>query len=68
MLLEVSGGVDVGRELDLQFMLLGLPEGLNPRAKVVRREPPDRMAVQFLALGLQDKGSLQRFVEWGLWS
>jgi CheY-like chemotaxis protein len=66
MLLEGSGGLEVGRELDLQFMLPGAPEGLNPRARVVRREPPDWMAVQFLPLRLQDGFSLRRFIQGGM--
>ena len=65
MLLEGSGGVAVGRKLDLQFRLPGGSEGLNPRAKVVRREPPDWMAVQFLPLRLQDSSSLRRFIQGG---
>jgi CheY-like chemotaxis protein len=63
MLLESSGGLEVGRELDLQFNLPGVPEGLNPRAKVVGREPPDRMAVQFLLKSAQDQDSLRRFIQ-----
>jgi hypothetical protein len=38
MLLETSGGLDVGQEAELQFELPDITGQLNPRAAVVRKE------------------------------
>jgi CheY-like chemotaxis protein len=62
MLLDLSGGLAVGQELWLRFSLPGIPLTLNPRAKVVRKERPDRMAVQFLEPSPEDRQALQNFI------
>lgn len=62
MLLDPSGGLEVGQELWLRFSLPRIPLTLNPRAKVVRRERPDRMGVQFLELTPEDRKALQDFI------
>lgn len=62
MLLEPSGGLDVGQEMWLRFSLPEMSLTLNPHAKVVRKERPDRMAVQFLDLSLEDRKTLQDFI------
>lgn len=62
MLLESSGGLDIGQELELRFSVPASPGLLNPRAKLVRREAPDRMAVQFLELGADDRKAIQAYI------
>jgi CheY-like chemotaxis protein len=62
MLLEPSGGLEVGQELWLRFSLPRIPQTLNPRAKVVRRERPDRMGIWFLELSPEDRKALQDFI------
>ena len=62
MLLETSGGLEAGREVELRFSLPATPSLLNPRAKVVRREPPDRMAVQFLELSSEERKAIQEYI------
>lgn len=62
MLLDHSGGLEVGQELDLQLTLPGDPLTLNPRAKVVRREAPDRMGVQFVAASSEDRKAIRDFI------
>lgn len=62
MLLESSGGLDIGQELELRFSVPASPDLLNPRAKLVRREAPDRMAVQFLELGADDRKAIQAYI------
>lgn len=62
MLLETSGGLEPGQEVELRFSVQNTPDVLNPRAKVVRREPPDRMAVQFLALSFEDRKAIQSYI------
>ena len=62
MLLEPSGGLEVGQELWLRFSLPRIPQTLNPRAIVVRREQPDRAGVWFLDLAPEDRNALQDFI------
>lgn len=62
MLLEASGDAEVGQELELRFTLPQMPELLNPRAIVVRKEPPDRIGVQFLDLRPEDRKAIEAFV------
>lgn len=62
MLLDTSGGLEVGREAELRFSLPPAPGMLNPRARVVRREPPDRMAMRFLSLSEEDRQAIQAYI------
>ena len=62
MLLEPTGGLEVGQELWLRFSLPRIPVTLNPKARISRREPPDRMAVEFLGLAAEDRKALQDFI------
>ncbi|MGE5327245.1 MAG: response regulator [Deltaproteobacteria bacterium] len=62
MLLEASGGLEPGHEVELRFTVSPIPEVLNPRGIVVRREPPDRMAVQFMDLSLEDRKAIQAYI------
>ncbi|MGO9270431.1 MAG: response regulator [Terriglobia bacterium] len=59
MLLEPSRGLEVGQELDLAFNLPGVPEQLKLRAKVVRKEPPDRIAAEFVSMSLEEKAAIK---------
>jgi CheY-like chemotaxis protein len=62
MLLETSGGLWEGQEVELQFSLPTSGEALNPRARVVRKEPPDRIAVQFTALAPEERQAIQAYI------
>ncbi len=62
MLLETSGGLECGQQLELRFSVPSSPSLLNPRATVVRREPPDRMAVQFADLSFEDRKAIQGYI------
>jgi len=62
MLLEPSGGLEVGQEVELRFALPQNPQILNPRASVVRRAPPDRIAVHFSELSPEDRKAIQQFI------
>jgi two-component system, chemotaxis family, chemotaxis protein CheY len=62
MLLEASGGLEPGQKVELRFSVPPIPDVLNPHAAVVRRQPPDRMAVQFLDLGFEDRKAIQSYI------
>ncbi len=62
MLLEASGGLDVGQSTELQFALPDTEGRVSPHAIVVRKEPSDRMALQFTVLAPQDHRALGDFV------
>ncbi len=63
MLLEPSHGLEVGQEFDLAFNLPGIPEQLKLRAKVVRKEPSDRIAVEFVNMGLEEVAAIRSHVQ-----
>ena len=63
MLLEPSRGLEVGQEIDLAFHLPGLPQPLKLRAKVVRKEPSDRIAVEFVNMALEEKASIRHHIQ-----
>jgi CheY-like chemotaxis protein len=62
MLLESSGGLEQGQEVQLRFSLPPVQEALNPRARIVRRDPPDRMAVHFTALAPEERKAIQAYI------
>lgn len=85
MLLEPSGGLDVGQEVELEFSLpvvIAKHETVPPkprrsifaepaapeagprriRARVLRKAPPDRVAVQFVSLAPQNAEVIRRFI------
>lgn len=84
ILLEPSGGLEVGQELAMEFSLPQLPEPqdavqralatpgsearprhqgpLKVRGRVVRREPPDRVGLQFLSLSAEELDVIQRYI------
>lgn len=66
MLLEPSGGLAVGQEFDLTFEVPEAPARLQVRARAVRKEPPDRIAVEFLAPALEAREAIQRYINAGV--
>ena len=62
ILLEPSRGIEVGQEFDLAFNLPGAPEQLKVRAKVVRKEPPDRIAAEFINLSSEQKTAIRSLI------
>jgi hypothetical protein len=66
MLLESPGTVGVGEELELEFAIPQVPEPLRPRAKVVRKEPLDRIGVRFITLTAEAREIIRRYVSAGV--
>ena len=66
MLLGASGGVDVGQEMEVNFLLPYFPKPVKTRAQVLRREPPDHMTVAFSCLTLEERGAIQKHVLGGV--
>jgi CheY-like chemotaxis protein len=62
MLLEHSGSLSAGMPVELRFSVPSSPGILNPHATVVRREPPDRIGVQFVDLSAEDRKSIQGYI------
>jgi len=62
MLLDQSGGLEIGQEVELRFSLPQNPNALNPRAKIVRKDPSNRMAVHFVDLSAGDHKSIQAYI------
>lgn len=62
MLLDQSGGLEVGREVELRFTLPQIPEALNPRGKVVRVDASSHMGVHFEGLSAEDRKAIQAYI------
>jgi hypothetical protein len=62
MLLETANGLTVGEELELQFELPKVPRPLSLKAKAVRRELPNRIAVSFLALPASHQQAIRSYI------
>lgn len=62
MLLESTGGLEAEQEIELQFSLPQAPAPVSPVAKVIRKEPPNRIAVQFVTISRDDRKVIQDYI------
>jgi CheY-like chemotaxis protein len=62
MLIAPSGGVEKGQVLRLEFSMPNRKKPLRPRAKVLRRDPPDRIAVQFTAIEPEEVEAIRDYI------
>jgi len=62
MLLEKAGGLRVGEEVELQFDLPEVAPPMKLRAKTVRRDLPDRIAVAFQALSPDYRKAIRNYI------
>ena len=65
MLLEPSGGLESGEEVNLDFTISPGQEHLSLRAKIVHKEPPDRIGVQFQDLTSKDQETIRQYIVHG---
>jgi CheY-like chemotaxis protein len=63
MSLTPSGGLEEGGELQLEFRMAGLAKLLTPRGKVVRKDPPDQVAIAFTSLAEMGREAICRYIE-----
>ncbi len=54
--------VDIGQEVELEFSLPPASNRLRARAKVARRELPDRLAAQFVAISPPDRQTIRHYI------
>ncbi|MFB3924122.1 MAG: response regulator [Terriglobia bacterium] len=62
MLLETSGGLTTSAGVQLEFTLPPTASALYPQARVLRKDPPDRMAVEFTVLTSEDSAGLEKYI------
>ncbi len=62
MLLEDSNQVAIGLEVDLEFLMPQAQSPFKLRAKIVRKQSPNRMAVHFVALKTIELQSIQQYL------
>jgi CheY-like chemotaxis protein len=62
LLMEPSSGVEVGQQLNLEFQLPSLERPLHARARVLRKEAPDRVAVEFTDIAIRDREAIQQYI------
>jgi CheY-like chemotaxis protein len=62
MLIASSGGVEKGRVLRLEFSMPNRRKPLRPSGTVLRKEPPDRIAVQFTTIAPEEVEAIRDYV------
>jgi CheY-like chemotaxis protein len=62
MLLGPSGGLDVGQEVEIEFDVPTAKTPVKTRAKVLRRDKPDHIAVEFTSLSLKDRDAIKSYI------
>jgi CheY-like chemotaxis protein len=60
MLLDSAGGMGLGQEFDLEFLIPPGPKPILARARTVRQEASDHVAIEFVTLRPEDQQVLQR--------
>lgn len=63
MKLEISGGADEGQQLELEFMIPQVPTPLKLHGTVLRKDPPDYIAVRFLTLSPEQRDAIRVYIE-----
>ena len=62
MLIEPSGGVDPGQLLRLEFCMPNRKKPVKTAAKVLRKDAPDRIAMQFTAIEPDDVEAIRDYI------
>ena len=62
MLLEPSIALKAGQEIQLEFMIPGPAVSLKLRARVVRKELKERVAVEFVKVKPEDQGAIRSYI------
>ena len=62
MLLELTDEMPVGLEAEMEFLIPQASEPVRVRAKVARKENPDRVGIRFLSLTPAEKIAIQRYI------
>jgi CheY-like chemotaxis protein len=62
MLLQPSVGIDLGQEVALEFKIVEIGASLNVRARIVRKEETERVAIEFIGLAAEDHNAIQLYV------
>ncbi len=66
MLLESSSRLELGQEINLDFSFSPSQDPLSLRAKIVHREPPDYIGVQFRDLTSEEQETIRQYLDHGL--
>ncbi|MFB3922206.1 MAG: response regulator [Terriglobia bacterium] len=62
MLFAPTGGLSAGDNVRLEFSMPNRKKPIKTQAKVLRNEPPDRVAVQFVGIDLDDQESIREYI------
>ena len=62
MLLQPSLDMEVGQEVSLEFKIPEIRASLNVRARIIRKEGNERVAVEFVGLAPEDQNAIQVYV------
>ncbi len=62
ILIDSSGGLGVGTEIEAEFMLPDHGEVRKLKGRIVRKEPPDRAGIEFLDIAPDSREAIRRFI------
>jgi c-di-GMP-binding flagellar brake protein YcgR len=62
MLLQPAIDAELGQEVSLEFKIAEVRASLDVRARIVRKEGADRIAVTFIGLAPEDQNAIQVYV------
>jgi c-di-GMP-binding flagellar brake protein YcgR len=62
ILLEPSGGLEVGEQVRVEFSMPNHKNPLRPQARVVRREDPNRVAVEFVQISPEEQEAIREYI------
>jgi CheY-like chemotaxis protein len=62
MLLGPSGGLDVNQEVEMEFELPTVKKPVKTRARVIRRDKSDQIAVLFMGLSTKDEDAIRSYI------
>ncbi len=62
MLLDTSDGAEPGQDVGLEFLMPDSGQPIRVRGKVVRKEEPNSIGVEFIVLSPSDQDAIQRYI------
>ena len=66
MLLATSGGSEEGQELRLEFEMPGPKKSLKLRGRVVRKQKPDTIGIEFIDIDPAQRAAIQDYISGGI--
>jgi DNA-binding response OmpR family regulator len=62
ILIDASGGLEVGAEIETEFVLPDHAEARKLKGRIVRKEPPDRVGIEFIDITPDSQEAIRRYI------